>query len=188
MVEVHWRDAVEAYVTPVAADEVGVAMLWGGGGDFDGLLGSFPELAARLDGVETTSRDRGAGPFHQRVRGVVRGRVALVGDAAGYLDALTGEGLGLALQQAESLAAAIAAGDLRPYARASRRLRRLSDAFTELLLLCERRPGLRRRVVRELGRRPELFARLLGVHARQLPVRAVATRGMAGMLLGLLRA
>jgi flavin-dependent dehydrogenase len=188
MVEVHWSEGVEAYVTPVASDEVGVAMLWGGGGTFDHLLAAFPALAARLSGATPTSRDRGAGPFRQRVRGVVRGRVALVGDAGGYVDAITGEGLGLALQQAEALAAAIAGGDLRPYARACRRLRRLSDSFTELLLLCERRPALRRRVVRELGRRPELFARLLGVHARQLPVRAVATPGLAGMLVGLLRA
>ena len=188
MVEVHWRDGVEAYVTPVAADEVGVAMLWGGGGDFDALLAGFPELALRLAGVAAASRDRGAGPFRQRVRGVARGRVALVGDAAGYLDALTGEGLGLALQQAAALADALAGGDLRPYARACRRLRRLSDGFTEVLLLCERHPALRRRVVRELGRRPELFARLLGVHARQLPVRAVATPGLAGMLVGLFRA
>ena len=187
MVEVHWRDGVEAYVTPVAPDEVGVAMLWGGGGGFDELLARFPELAARLAGAATASRDRGAGPFRQRVLGVARGPVALVGDAAGYLDALTGEGLGLALQQSAALADALAAGDLRPYARACRSLRRLSDAFTGLLLLCERRPALRRRVVRELGRRPELFARLLGVHARQLPVRAVATADMAGMLLALLR-
>jgi flavin-dependent dehydrogenase len=186
-VEVHWRTGVEAYVTPVAADEVGVAMLWGGGGDFDALLGRFPELATHLAGAERTSRDRGAGPFRQRTRGVVRGRVALVGDAAGYLDALTGEGLGLAFQQAEALAAAIAAGDLGPYAATCRRLARLADGFTHLLLFCERRPRLRRRLVRELGRRPELFGRLLGAHARQIPARAVGARAVAHLLLGLLR-
>jgi flavin-dependent dehydrogenase len=185
-VEVHWRDGVEAYVTPVAADEVGVAMLWGGGGNFDALLAGFPELAARLEGLPHTSRDRGAGPFRQRTRGVVRGRVALVGDASGYLDALTGEGLGLAFQQAEALGPALAAGDLGRYAAAHRRLAHLADGFTHLLLFCERRPRLRRRVVRELARRPELFGRLLGAHARQLPAREVGARAMAGLLLGLL--
>jgi flavin-dependent dehydrogenase len=186
-VEVWWREGVEAYVTPVAPDEVGVAMLWGGGGDFDTLLAGFPELAARLPGAERASRDRGAGPFRQRCRGVVRGRVALVGDASGYLDALTGEGLGLAFQQAEALAAALAAGEPARYAREHRRLARVADAFTHLLLFCERRPRLRRRVVRELGRRPELFGRLLGAHARQLPPRAVGARAVGGLLLALLR-
>ena len=185
-VEVHWRDGVEAYVTPVGPDEVGVAMLWGGGGDFDALLAHFAPVRERLAAAEPASRDRGAGPFRQRTRGVTRGRVALVGDAAGYLDAITGEGLGLAFQQAEALADALAAGDLRPYAAACRQLARLADGFTHLLLFCERRPRLRRRVVRELGRRPELFSRLLGAHARQLPARAVGARAMAGLLFGLL--
>jgi len=193
LVEVHWRDGVEAYVTPVATDEVGVAMLWsrrGGEGEGDGfeaLLGRFPHVAARLAGAAEASRDRGAGPFRQRARGVGRGRVVLLGDAAGYLDAITGEGLGLSFQQARALGAALASGDLAGYARACRRLARLSDGITEALLFCERRPGLRRRLVRELGRQPALFSRLLGVHARQLPWRRVGAGALALLLLGLLR-
>jgi flavin-dependent dehydrogenase len=198
LVEVHWRDGVEAYVTPVAEDEVGVAMLWskdrgGSGGDgsegdsFDALLASFPEVTARLAGAPETSRDRGAGPFRQRARGVVRGRVVLIGDAAGYLDAITGEGLGLAFQQARALGAALGSGDLASYARECRRLARLSDGLTATLLFCERRPWLRRRLVRELGRRPALFSRLLGVHARQLPLRRAGAGAFAALLVGLLR-
>ena len=202
LVEVHWRDGVEAYVTPVADDEVGVAMLWNkersrgdeqgqaGGNDgdgFDTLLARFPEVRARLDGAAETSRDRGAGPFRQRARGVVRGRVVLIGDAAGYLDAITGEGLGLSFQQAHALGAALASGDLTSYTATCRRLARLSDALTEALLFCERRPRLRRRLVRELGRRPALFSRLLGVHARQLPLRRVGVLAFGALLVGLLR-
>jgi flavin-dependent dehydrogenase len=200
LVEVHWRDGVEAYVTPVAADEVGVAMLWNkepGRGDdraaghesdgFAALLGRFPEVRAQLAGAPETSRDRGAGPFRQRARGVVRGRVVLIGDAAGYLDAITGEGLGLSFQQAHALGAALASGDLASYARTCRRLARLSDTLTHALLFCERRPWLRRRLVRELGRRPALFSRLLGVHARQLPPRQLGAVAFAGLVLGLLR-
>lgn len=191
-VEVHWRDGVEAYVTPVAKDEVGVAMLWGGGGDrFDGLLGRFPALQATLAGSPVVSRDRGAGPFRQRARAVVRGRVVLLGDAAGYLDAITGEGLGLAFQQAEALGDALdrrGRADLAPYVRACRSLARLGDVMTEVLLFCERHPSLRRRLVRELGRRPALFSRLLGAHARQLPLRRVGAGAFGGLLLGLLRA
>ena len=200
LVEVHWRKGVEAYVTPVGEDEIGVAMLWNkerGGGDggaeghngdnFDALLAGFPEVVAQLAGAPEVSRDRGAGPFRQRARAVSRGRVVLIGDAAGYLDAITGEGLGLSFQQAHALGEALASGNLASYARTCRRLARLTDALTESLLFCERRPWLRRRLVRELGRRPALFSRLLGVHARQLPPRALGPRAFGALLLGLLR-
>jgi flavin-dependent dehydrogenase len=193
LVEVHWRDGVEAYVTPVATDEIGVAMLWNErrGEDerlgFATLLARFPDLASRLAGVAEVSRDRGAGPFRQRARGLVRGRVVLIGDAAGYFDAITGEGLGLSFQQAAALGVALQRGNLAGYVRACRRLARLTDALTAALLFCERRSWLRRRLVRELGRRPALFARLLGAHARQLPLRQVGAGAFAALLFGLVR-
>ncbi|MDX1644573.1 MAG: NAD(P)/FAD-dependent oxidoreductase, partial [Thermoanaerobaculia bacterium] len=91
LVEVHWTDGCEAYVTPVGRGEIGVAMLWEGyKAGFDQHLARFPALAARLAGATVSSRDRGAGPLEQRVRAVAAGRVALVGDASGYIDAITG--------------------------------------------------------------------------------------------------
>jgi flavin-dependent dehydrogenase len=162
-VEVHWSDDAEAYVTPVAADEVGVALLWrGAAAGFDPLLDRFPRLRERLAGVARSSRDRGAGPFHQRVRGLFRGRVVLVGDASGYLDPVTGEGLGIAFRQAIALGEALQAGNLRSYATAHRRLVRGPARLTALLLQVERRPWLRRRVIRALADDPDLFSRLLG--------------------------
>jgi flavin-dependent dehydrogenase len=192
LVEVHWGDGVEAYVTPVAADEVGVAMLWGGGGEgFDALLARFPELQARLTTAPVVSHDRGAGPFRQRARAMARGRVVLIGDAAGYLDAISGEGLGLSFQQAEALGDALAGAagpaDLAAYGRNCRRLTRLGDAMTETLLFWQRHPRLRRRVLRELARRPEIFSRLIGAHAHQIPLRQVGVAAFGGLLLGLLR-
>ena len=171
-VEVYWADDCEAYVTPVAEDEVGVAILWSDRkASFDQLLSSFPSLAERLVGRPPASRDRGSGPLRQRVRGVARGRVALVGDASGYVDAITGEGLSLAFHQAEALAAALKQGDLQPYARRHRRIAALPDGMTRLLLWIERRPALRRRVIRALAREPMVFSRLLAIHCRALPVR-----------------
>ncbi len=171
-VEVYWAEGCEAYVTPVAANEVGVAMLWSGRkAGFDRLLESFPRLAERLAGAEPRSKDRGCGPLRQRVRGVTRGRLALIGDAAGYVDAITGEGLSIAFHQAEALAAALAAGDLGSYARSCRRIVALPEAMTLLLLFVERRPALRRRVIRALAREPAVFSRLLAVHCRAVPVR-----------------
>jgi flavin-dependent dehydrogenase len=161
-VEVHWTDGCEAYVTPVAPDSVGVAMLWGGSREgFDRHLAKFPALARRLAGAPTASRDRGCGPFHQRARGVVNGTLALVGDAAGYVDALTGEGLGLAFRQALALGEAIAAGSLSLYAAAHRRIVAAPERLTRATLLLTRHGDLRRRVIRVLSRDERLFARLL---------------------------
>jgi flavin-dependent dehydrogenase len=170
MVEVYWGPGCEAYVTPVGPREVGVAMLWSGRkARFDDLLAHFPALAARLAGAPATSRDRGAGPLLQRPRAVCRGNVALVGDASGYVDAITGEGLAVALHQSAALIDALAAGDLGRYAARHRRIGRLPDNMTALLLAVERRPWLRRRMVRALAAEPALFSRLLGIHARALP-------------------
>jgi flavin-dependent dehydrogenase len=183
-VEVHWSDRCEAYVTPVGPELVGVAMLWSGGkASFDELLGRFPALLRRLRGAPAASRDQGCGPLAQRPRAVVRGRIALVGDAGGYLDAITGEGLSLAFHQAFALVETvrrIAAGearDLAPYERAHRRLRRLPEILIRLLLLTERHPLLRRRAVRALAADPALFERLLGLHAGTLPLSALGATG-----------
>ncbi len=187
LVEVYWADRCEAYVTPVAGDEVGVALLWSAEkADFDRLIARFPALRRRLAGAPTSSRDRGLGPLEQRSRAVWAGRVALVGDAAGYRDAITGEGLSLAFHQAQALAEAIAAGDLRQYAGAVRRLTALPFALIRALLEAERRPWLRRRLIRTLAAEPALFKRLLAVHARQLPMRGVGASGWLRLARGLL--
>jgi len=158
----------EAYLTPLGEREMGVALLWEGETTgFDDLLARrFPaELRERLAGARPLSRDRGAGPFLQRTHGVARGRLALVGDAAGYVDALTGEGLAIAFEEALALAAAMSAGDLDRYERASVRLRRVPERVTRLVLYMARRARVRRRVVEELAFDPELFSRILGALA-----------------------
>ena len=169
-------------------DEVGVAILWSGEkGDFDTLLGRFPGLAKRLAGASIRSADRGAAILEQHTRAVYRDGVALVGDAAGYRDAITGEGLSLAFHEAHSLAESIDAGRLDLYARDLRRLSRLPFLLIRLLLEVERRPWLRQRLIRTLATEPGLFARLLAIHARQAPVRSVGPRGalqLARVLLG----
>ncbi|HEY4003008.1 MAG TPA: lycopene cyclase family protein, partial [Candidatus Xenobia bacterium] len=79
-VEVHWSPRAEAYVTPVGPDCVGVAILGRGHQSYPALLAEFPGLAARL--VSPCTAVAGGGPFEQRVRRRVVGRVLLVGDAA----------------------------------------------------------------------------------------------------------
>ena len=185
--EVWWADGAEAYVTPVAADEVGVAMLWSGEKSrFDRLLRRFPGLAERLAGAEVSSRDKGTGPLHRRPRRVFRERLLLVGDAAGYVDAITGEGLDLSFHQAFALAEAVRAGDPRRYARFCRRLSRLPFALIHLLLFAERRPALRRRLIRTLAEEPRLFRRLLAIHTRDRPPRSLGLGGAWRLARGLL--
>src|SRR5206468_4051937 len=83
---------------------------------------ALPGLAARLGQGEPTSAQRGGVTSMLRLSRVCRGRVALIGDASGCVDAITGEGLGLAFRQAAALADALAANDLGRYETAHRRL------------------------------------------------------------------
>ena len=176
LVEVYWSDEGEAYVTPVGPEEVGVAFLGRAGRrGLEDLEARFPSLARRLAGSPIISRERGAGPLAQRVSAVTTGRLALVGDAAGYLDAITGEGLALGFHHAFALVEAIEHGDLRRYARDHRRIARRPETMTRLLLAIERRPWLRRRAMRALVRWPDLFRRLLAVHVREAPVLSLAS-------------
>lgn len=131
-VEVYWsRDpgTGEAYVTPVADDCVGIAILTSRQGGFESHLEAFPALRERLEGLPHEP-DRAAGPLRQRVRNRVAGRVLLVGDAAGYVDALTGEGLGLAFAAArllvDSVLADRPAGYEHQWRQATRRYRLLT--------------------------------------------------------------
>lgn len=186
-VEVHWADGCEAYVTPVSPREVGVALLWSDQkAGFTSLLTRFPALQERLGEAVITSEDRGAARLEQRTRANHRGRVALVGDAAGYRDAITGEGMSLAFHQARGLAEAVSAADLRQYERFNRRLTSWPFLLIRVLLEAERRPWLRRRLIRTLAAEPALFARLLAVHAREASPISVGPGGILRLARGLL--
>ncbi|MGF1662113.1 MAG: NAD(P)/FAD-dependent oxidoreductase [Kineosporiaceae bacterium] len=157
LVEVHWAGAAEAYVTPVDDATVGVAVLSGGGASFDGWLAEFPELARRLAGAPVVSSDRGAGPLRQRASRRVAGRVLLVGDAAGYVDALTGEGIAVGLAAAREAVAAIVAEDPARYERRWRAVTRRYRLLTEALLRASRLPAVRRGIVPAAQRLPGAF-------------------------------
>jgi flavin-dependent dehydrogenase len=134
--------------------------------DFDRELGHFPALAARLDGAPAASKDRGAGPFGHRPKTVVKGRLALIGDASGSLDPITGEGVSVAIGQARALVRAICAGSLDDYRADHGRIMRMPRLLTNLLLCAEGRPGIRRRLIRVLAASPRLFSRAIDVVGR----------------------
>lgn len=186
-VEVYFGAGVEAYVTPVGAERVGVAFLWdaarqrNGDGDgrttFERLMREFPLLQRRLQGAPVDSTPRGSGPLAQRSRRLYRPGLALLGDAAGYVDAITGEGLSLALTGAAALSAVLPdvlarggeTAPLRAYERAHRQEFLRYQLLAESVLAIARRPGLRRRVLGLLQRAPGLFRWTLAQLLRPRP-------------------
>ncbi|HET6563331.1 MAG TPA: FAD-dependent monooxygenase [Marmoricola sp.] len=163
-VEVHWGGAAEAYVTPVAPEAVGVAMLTSMRGSFDEHLHRFPALAERL--TEPLGDVLGAGPLRQRSRARVRGRVLLVGDASGYVDALTGEGVALALAQARAAVAAVRDGEPERYERDWHQVTRRYRLLTAGLLEATRWSPVRRALVPAATRLPTVFGAAVNALAR----------------------
>ncbi|MEN5075216.1 monooxygenase, partial [Isoptericola cucumis] len=163
LVEVHWGPRVEAYVTPVADDLVGVALLGPPGADFDAELATLPELAARLAGASPDGPVRGAGPLRVRSTARTRGRVRLVGDASGYVDALTGEGLRVGMAQARAAVAHLsdAAAYEREWSRATRDYRLLTGG-----LVAAATSRLRRGVVPAAARLPRTYGAVVERLAR----------------------
>jgi flavin-dependent dehydrogenase len=164
-VEVHWADCAEAYVTPVAPGLVGVALLSSTRRGFDDHLAGFPALERRLGGA-AAGPVLGAGPLRQRARRRVAGRVLLVGDAAGYLDALTGEGVSLAVAQARAAVTALAAADPARYERDWHRVTRRYRLLTGALLGATRLRPLRHGLVPAAERLPGVFAAAVDALAR----------------------
>ena len=157
LVEVLWSRDAEAYVTPVTPGVVGVAVLSRTGTGFEELLARFPALRDRLAGAEPVSRVRGAGPLRQRATRRVHGRVLLAGDAAGYVDALTGEGIAVGLAGAQELVRCIRADRPQDYEAAWLRTSRRYRALTGALLWTADRPVLRRALVPTAERLPRVF-------------------------------
>jgi flavin-dependent dehydrogenase len=136
------------------------------GGDFAARLSAFPALRDRLGDAPPASEVRGAGPMRQNVRRRVYGRVLLVGDASGYVDALTGEGIGVGVAQAEALAGCLAADRPADYERAWWRVSGPAWRFTAGLLWSRHQPVLGPRIVPAAQRLPWLFTALVN-HAVQ---------------------
>ncbi len=157
LVEVHWSAHAEAYVTPVGTDQVGVAVLFSGRGPYDGWLEQFPLLADRVRGAPVSSQIRGAGPLFQQARRRVAGRVLLVGDAAGYVDALTGEGINVGLAGAVAAIECIRRGRPDDYEMQWVRLSRPYRTLTAGLLWTRQQRLLRARIVPAAQRFPGVF-------------------------------
>jgi len=163
--EIYWGSGCQMYVSPIGGAEICVALLTRDPHvRLDGALSCFPDLARRLEGAAVASQERGAITVTRRLRRVYRERVVLIGDASGSVDAITGEGMGLAFRQALALADALLANNLEQYQTAHARLARRPAFMAQLMLTLDRFPRLRPRVLRLFAFQPAIFERLLAVH------------------------
>lgn len=164
-VEVHWAGRGQMYVTPIGSEAICVAFITADQHlHFDEALADFPQLDARLRNVEPATRLKGALTLTRRLRNVYRDNVALIGDASGSPDAITGDGLSMSFKQAVALVDAIVAGDLAAYQKAHRRIARLPVFMGELMLTMSDHPAFRRRVFSVFDQYPRYFERMLAIH------------------------
>jgi menaquinone-9 beta-reductase len=168
--EVYWGERCQGYATAVSSEQVCVAVASHDSNlRMDEGLQALPRLSERLAGAETVSTERGALTGNRKLRRVWRGKVALIGDASGTVDAITGEGLGLAFSQATALARCLESGDLRGYQTEHRKLAWRPLCMARLMLTLDQRPWLQHRTLQVFQRRPEVFRRFLELHVGALP-------------------
>jgi flavin-dependent dehydrogenase len=188
--ELHWGTRSQLYVTPVSSNEVCIALISRDPAlRLDEALREFPEVAERLHSTEPSSvepasveygsAERGAVSVTRRLARVCSERVALIGDASGGVDAITGEGLCLAFKQAVLLGDCLASENLAPYQAGHRALARRPALMARMMLLLEHREKLRRRVIRAFIKEPKLFARMLATHVGAVSPMDFAGNGLA---------
>ncbi len=205
VVEVHLTPHAELYVTPLGPASrpgwarLNVAVLL----DHDevrtlrgdmlagmrNIIEGTPSLG--LGAMEVLGEPKAWGPLRRKPSCVVGDGVVLVGDAAGFVDAITGEGMSVGLASAEIAADVLSSAmqrnrldrqALRPYAMRRRRMARHLTWLTETVLFGLRRPWLAAHVIANLEREPAIFERLLGVAIARAPIWSVGLGGAWRML------
>lgn len=191
-IEVTLFGTVETYLAPTGEGEALFAVM-GSRGAFRGagqtVLDVYQELLRRsrpdLGTAPVIGHLKGAGPFNLRPRRVAQGRVFLVGDASGFLDPLTGDGMTAGLQQAAALSGLLAADPATAPGRYQRfwasqwRRRRV---VSRLALTLSRSQGLGDRAVRGLQRRPVALQRLMTVNQGLAGLGHLSPRDWAALL------
>lgn len=164
-IEVFYTKTAEVYITPVSENQVGVAVLGPKATDFDETIAGIPELAERLEGAAPASQRSGAGSFPQLTTARTKGRILLVGDASGYVDAITGEGLRLGFAQAKVAIECILLNKPASYEKAWRRVSRDFRVLTQGLISAANSP-IRMAIVPLASRLPWVFGLVVNRLAR----------------------
>jgi flavin-dependent dehydrogenase len=182
-VEVHWSDFGQMYVTPIGNDAVCVAFISGKRvSRFEDALRHFPKLAGQLQNAVPEDLARGAVTATRDLKKIHRGCFALIGDAAGSVDAVTGEGLAIGFRQATVLATALASDNVAGYEAAVKRIMRVPRAMATLMLSMDGHPAFRRRAFAALEATPGIFEHMLAIHTGAIRPSAFGLRN--GLSLG----
>lgn len=192
-IEVRFRRRYEVYITPIGNDRINVAVLSDRALIRELARNGMEGLARLVDeelgvGASAIARILGGGPFPATSAALSRGRVVLAGDAAGFVDGITGEGISLALQGAERCAEAIDVAlrtgrrtSLRRYERQVRALGRNSSLLARLSLFLARRPRLAAAAIESLAMHPEVFDRLIRINCGEAGLAALRSGDLAGL-------
>jgi menaquinone-9 beta-reductase len=161
-------------------------------GYFDRMTRALPGFRDRLRDARRVGPVRALGPLAYEVAPPRDDGILLVGDAAGFLDPFTGEGIYAALRSAELAAEigvrALGAGDVSAATLGSAHTRRVAESAgkTRATLILQRviaRRALSVGAARLLARRPAHLARLMGVFGDFVPPGALLDpRFLAGLL------
>jgi geranylgeranyl reductase family protein len=162
-------------------------------GDLEGFYRQafrrWPRIAERLEGARLLERPCAIGPLALKARRVTAPGAVLVGDAAGFYDPFTGEGVTLALRSAELAAAAADAAlraghdDFSAYEGTRREATRHKFRLNHLLQLVVSWPEVSNAVAAKLARRPDLADQLVGIAGDFVPARtALGPRFLAKLL------
>ena len=179
-VEVYVDDKGEAVVTPVSDESVSINYVWEDGvieqPKIPVLASRFPALLARLGNAPPISSVKGAGPMARAATRRNSDRMVLVGDAAGFVDSISGDGLSIAFNSAlilgrhlpEILKRGATRESMQTYEREARRVYRGYWFVTNGLLMIARHPRARRTIINSLMRHPGAFSALMSGAMRMM--------------------
>jgi flavin-dependent dehydrogenase len=126
------------------------------------------------------------GPFWYGASTVADHGIFLVGDAAGFTDPITAEGIATGLRQARAFADALASPNPEhAYRQAHRRITKDPHRVAALFLRLSRTPALVDRAIRNHGRSPQTLGKLLGIGFGYWGFNRITPREWIRMLSGL---
>ncbi len=188
-VEVYWGNHFQVYITPVAANQVCVALI---STDphlrLDAALRQIPALAHKLAGAEAVTAEMGSLSISRKVRKVHSEGYVLLGDASGSVDAITGEGMCLAFKQSKTLVDALDSGDMNLYQTAHRKISAKPMQMATLMLVLDSSQRLQRKALSALAAHPGIFGSLLAAHVGHKSIADVLSFDLLSFGLGVLRA
>ena len=182
-VEVYCSTGAEAYVAPLSSRSARITLLVdrrflpaskGADALYEELLRKFPAILDRLGNAGHCSRAETTSPVSARFASCHANRLLLVGDAAGAVDPITGQGMTIALRDAHLAAAVLgrcleenqlSAAHLSTYTRRREDYFLHADQLSRRLLGSLRFPWLAERAGRAIARSSRLRRRVVALAA-----------------------